>query len=247
MVPIIVLTYLLRYTREDFMQNHQEPINTANMIRAAMKIQQFWKCQKIAHINNTNAIKIQRCYRRHLHTAPPHDNIVGVNLKPSIFTDHWQRHEISSAIAIQAHIRSWYARRDVLAMKQAIVKIQAFSRSWMCRRMAVAIMNAEKQNETVKPLRDTTESMQMHTSLDNQIVERALGEIRSMVSGVHDSLILALNDILQAVDTNKGDVEPLKVLNEHEDENRREEVEEQNKTIRFFGTKRVVNGGKQRK
>ena len=143
MVPIIVLTYLLQYTREDFMQNHQEPINTANMkIRADIKIRQFWKCQKIARINNTSAIKIQRCFRNHLHTAP-HDNIIGVNLNPSIFTDHWQRHEISSAIAIQAHIRSWYARRNVLAMKQAIVKIQAFSRSWMCR-MTVAIMNVRR-------------------------------------------------------------------------------------------------------
>ena len=68
-----------------------------------------------------------------------------------------------------------------------------------------------------------------------------------MVSGVHASLIQALNDILQAVDTNKGDVEPLKVLKENEDENRREEVEEQIETISFFGNKRVVNRGKQRK
>ena len=72
----------------------------------------------------------------------------------------------------------------------------------------------------------------------------------STVRGVHASLIEELNDILQVLqaNANKGVVEnQLKVPKEHEYENGREEVEEPKEMIRFFGNKRVVNGGKQRK
>ena len=75
-------------------------------------------------------------------------------------------------------------------------------------------------------------------------------QIMSTVRGVHASLIEELNDILQVLqaNANKGVVEnQLKVPKEHEYENGREEVEEPKEMIRFFGNKRVVNGGKQRK